>query len=131
LRRKDRDWIVFNNPTWRDNSDYFICLPQHNKNGQCLHWLNGGDIQWSDHFHEWSDKHNYADDLESQEFFLGNAFMLDDNKFRIKPRKEKRWIGVNNTTQVTTTGLYLSLDDVMNATVRHHEWQFIEIEVEV
>jgi hypothetical protein len=126
-------------PTWRDDSDYLLCLQQHNKNGQCLHWLNGGEIQWSDHFHEWSDKDNYADDLTSQEFFSGNAFMLDDNKSRIKPRKEKLWLAVK-TDKLEFLGGYRKVRICSHAFVNKSDAeeyldlsdsQLIEIEVEI
>jgi hypothetical protein len=121
-----------NFPSWLEDRNYFICLPQHKE--ACLHWLNGGEIQWSDDINEWSDKASYADDLESQEFFSGNAFMLDDNKFRIKPSKEKRWIIAKSSALASM--MYFS--DYQSALILTKDadssffgGQLVEIEVEV
>jgi hypothetical protein len=108
--------------------EYFLCLPKHNEDGQCLHWLNGGNAQWSDHFHGWSDKDNYADDLESQEFFLVNAFMLNDNKFRIKPSKETRYVVVHGEF----VELFKADADIRACYgSKYHDLQIFPIEVEV
>jgi hypothetical protein len=116
-------------PSWFKNRDYFLCLPKHKK--ECLRWLNGGEIQWSDDIHGWSDKNNYADDLKSQEFFYGNAFMLDDNKFRIKSKKEKRWIIVFPNDNETCGILYNSKSVAQTQYPLAGDECFIEIEVEV
>jgi hypothetical protein len=130
-RRSDGVWLACAGyPAWFEDRDYFLCLQQHNKNGQCLHWLNGGKIQWGDHFHGWSDKASYADDLESQEFFSGNAFMLDDNKFRIKPKKETRYVVVDNGKFV---GELFKADAHIRASYgdEYCELQIFPIEVEI
>jgi hypothetical protein len=114
-------------PYWFEDRDYFLSQQKH-KN-ECLHWLNGGEIQWSDHFHGWSDKDNYADDLESQKFFPGNAFMLDDNKFRIKPKKETRYVVVHKGKLVSAL---FKKDAYIRASygAEYHELQIFPIEVE-
>jgi hypothetical protein len=117
-------------PSWFEDRDYFLCLPKHNKNGQCLHWLNGGKIQWSDDIHGWSDKDNYVDDLKSQEFFSGNAFMLDDNKFRIKPKKETRYVVIHKGKLVSE--LFKSDANIMASQgAECYELQIFPIEIEV
>lgn len=34
-----------------DNFDFFLCLPQHKE--ACLHWLNGGDVLYSEFQSSW------------------------------------------------------------------------------
>lgn len=110
---------------------YFLCLPQHKE--ACLHWLNGGDVQIAhgkeDFFWNWS--------RPSREWRPHVSFMIDSVRFRIKPRKEKRWIGVygNHVTEShykseEVCKLFV-LDDASYSAFSREKWQFIEIEVEV
>jgi hypothetical protein len=110
------------------NLEYFACLPQHKE--ACLHWLNGGDIQWSDHIFGWTDKDKFEDDLESQKFFYGNGFMRSEINFRIKPRKEKRWIVVRKSDLFVGAILYGS-EEAAKRNVSPSYWSFHEIEIEV
>lgn len=100
-------------------NDSFLCLPQHNKSGQCLHWLNGGDVQ--DFFkNEWTDCGG-ANTWDSD-----HMFMDEEASYRIKPKKEKRWIVYRNRS---VYGEYLSLEDINDDF--KSTGQLIEIEVEV
>lgn len=112
---------------WWEDSDYFLCLPQHKE--ACLHWLNGGDVIVKD----------FPDDEYNERTLLSEGFsgwhdatiFMDlPTKIRIKPHKEKRWVGVNSKTGVTThlqesrEGLEKRIDGLS-------DYQVIEIEVEV
>jgi hypothetical protein len=101
-------------------NDFFLCLPQHKE--ACLHWLNGGDVQ--DYYEdEWTPV-NSSDGKPS--WSIHHAFMDEEAEYRIKPKKEKRWIVYRNGT---VYGEYLSTDNInddFKAT-----GQVIEIEVEV
>ena len=97
---------------------FFLCLPQHKE--ACLHWLNGGDVQimsmkWekvlSINLYPWEGEHDFMD---------------DSSEFRIKPKKEKRWIVYRNGA---VYGEYLSPEDINNDF--KSTGQVIEIEVEV
>ena len=115
-------------PSFHPDNEYFACLPQHKE--ACLGWLNGGEIQWSDDFIGWTDKGNYINDLESQKFFPGNAFMLDDNKFRTKPRKETRHVVIHNGRLV---GELFKFDSDIRASygAEYHDLQIFQIQIEV
>ena len=110
--------------------DYFLCLPKHEE--ACLHWLNTGEIQGLV-CGKWTDLHQ-----EDMDMSLSLSFRCKFNKYRIKPRKEKRWIAVHLYSNQATpaVGTYKLCSDYV---LRHMkllgspfcEWQFIEIEVEV
>ena len=115
--------------------EYFLCLPQHNENGQCLHWLNGGEVETDRSFDEFVLVDEACD--FNFNWWRDGWFMQEDYKSRIKPKKEKRLIGVNVKTGKTTSAYeYDSGDSYAEAEVRlikgnMSDWQFIEIEVEV
>ena len=113
------------------NHDYFLCLPQHNENDQCLHWFNGGDVEFRRDGEDWQDEceeyHGWTD-------YCG--MMNNDVEFRIKPRKEKRWIGYCASRNLTFPDPQKSRNSAVNYALIHYscaesEWQFLEIEVEV
>ena len=109
--------------------EYFLCLPE-NKDS-CLYWLNGFEVQekgrkagesW------WSD----SDDSEdwSSEWHEDHIFMSNVSVFRIKPKKEKRWLMVQPISGQTTNHFSSperAMDSVSNTDSR---WQLMEIEVE-
>ena len=73
--------------------EYFLCLPQHEE--ACLHWLKGGWVEWTreeENGERWFGKEKYT---SIAGWNATNGWMLDDNIYRIKPRKEKRWIAIN------------------------------------
>ena len=111
-------------PSFYDDGEYFLCLPQHNENGQCLHWLNGGDVQQKPIKDDgvWID---YSD-ASKVTWKNWNSFMRDDLEFRIKPKKEKRYIIYRNDN---VYGTYLSLADIGDKLKQND--QLIEIEVKV
>lgn len=107
-----------------EHYEYFLCHPKHSD--VCLHWLNGGEVQ--------DVVLGQFIDLEPKiydgDWRPGCGFMNCNVNFRIKPRKEKRWIGYHKYG-FTTASAYLSKDDALSNTIDHENWQFIEIEVEV
>lgn len=103
--------------------EFFLCLPQHKE--ACLHWLNGGDVEFRRNGEEWQDE------CEKYHGWAKYCGMMNcDVEFRIKPRKEKRWIGVNSKTGVTTH-LKESREDLEKRIDGYSNYQAIEIEVEV
>lgn len=94
VNNKWQEYEGFGFPAFsRDN--YFACLPQHKE--ACLHWLNGGDVE---------EKGFCADDKYFDDPFKGepnpfkwynyHVFMDDGLVIRIKPKNEKRYIGVKD-----------------------------------
>lgn len=119
------DLMMFNN----GHDEYFLCLPQHKD--ACLHWLNGGRIQYKTELvPEYQD---YQPDIA---FSLGSIFMQEEFYIRIKPKREKRWIGVSSSS-CHSTGHYKTKQEAVGITKEqpwanaYKPWQFIEIEVEV
>jgi hypothetical protein len=84
-----KNWIEAENdlmPSFHPNTEYFLCLPQHK--GPCLHWLSGGSLQ--DLF---EDSWTSVGDFEGEDWVeADNMFMNEEYQFRVKPKKEKRWI---------------------------------------
>lgn len=115
---------------FEESYQYFLCLPQHKE--ACLHWLNGGMVQVINDIHtDWEDCGTYA---EHPEWYAENWMMSSKNKYRIKPRKEKRWIGVNKDQ--CTPRNFETRDDAIfwvnaNGQSSSDYWQFVEIEIEI
>ena len=82
------EWVEVSNQeeiAIKQNGNYFLCLPLHKE--ACLHWLNGGEVEFNSEFvDDWTEYEPFKD------WGLGSIFMQDDYKIRIKPRKEKLWI---------------------------------------
>ncbi|AUS01384.1 hypothetical protein NVP1284A_57 [Vibrio phage 1.284.A._10N.286.55.A5] len=74
-------------PNWQNNAEYFLCQPQHRE--ACLHWLSGGNIQYRIALDAWTDA---AGNVSNVAWTPDNLFIDDQVEFRIKPKKEKRWI---------------------------------------
>lgn len=124
-------------------TEYFLCLRQHKE--ACLHWLNGGEAQL-DHFDEPMPNSgvkgnchlvDFYEDVNSLPWKINHPFMDEAQEFRIKPKKEKRWIGVYNHN--VTSQHFDSIETAKSFIRRRDEfkncapeaWNFIEIEVEV
>ena len=111
------------------DTEYFLCLPQHKE--ACLHWLNGGEVEF-EYDSKW-----HSCSYWSMEWHETSGFICEDNKLRIKPKKEKRWIGVYNHN--VTSQHFDSIETAKSFIRRRDEfkncapeaWNFIEIEVEV
>ncbi|MCP3680898.1 MAG: hypothetical protein GY782_11850 [Gammaproteobacteria bacterium] len=109
----DRVIILFD-----ERCEYFLCLPQHNENGQCLHWLNGGEVQV--YCNSWRDC------VTKNDWRHNHMFMDCKAKFRIKPEKEKRWIIA--TPDALASMIFKSKEKAEQVA---EGGQVIEIEVEV
>ena len=105
------------------SDNYFLCLPQHNESGQCLHWLNGGDVQPRPID---DDRRLACADVNKVKWMSWTSFMQDNLEFRIKPKKEKRWLTYNKKSDCISSGLMSTAPECM----REGD-QLIEIEVEV
>lgn len=120
-----RDWM----PTDLQDS-YFLCLPEYKK--ECLAWLNGANVQEkgineSDQW--WSDQTSYV--IWSKSWHKDHVFMNESLMFRVKPRKEIRWIVVFANDDTTCGILYKTKLDAQKSFPLAGEECFIEIEVEV
>ena len=113
-----------------DGGMYFLCLPKHKE--ACLHWLNGGDIDYLDSNEGWVRHSKYTESIK-----WNHRMMLVDpeEKFRIKPRKEKRCIAV--TKQNCVDKLFDTKTQAKEFVAAFYpnnkcsDFQLIEIEVEV
>lgn len=115
-------------PSFHPENEYFACLPKHNENGQCLHWLNEGEIQVMDD-NSWDDcgPHQGRDQSWSVDGFL----MIDHLKYRIKPRKEKRWVAIDERGMAVPT--LIEDEDLLENAKKSlmHNYSFHQIEIEV
>lgn len=105
------------------NFDYFLCLPQHKD--ACLHYLNGGDVLVKSNLVP-----SWAAVTHGQLWGKGIGWMREDAQYRIKPKKEKRWIVWDTAQSIPERESYKSLEDAM-LNFDYPDAQFIEIEVEV
>ena len=67
---------------------FFLCLPQHNEEHQCLHWLNGGEIRGFYNDTEFGK----LEIIGASKWHINHIWMDSSSKFRIKPLKNTRWI---------------------------------------
>jgi hypothetical protein len=119
-------------PEFKYENEYFLCYSQHK--ASCLHWLNGGDVQVST-----TGNPNIYEDFKGfdvyGEWSKGTIFMDEYLYIRIKPKKVKRWIGVNSSGYATPM-TFISEDECDSYVAVSYPpsssvmWQFIEIEVE-
>ena len=110
--------------------EYFLCLPQHNENGQCLHWLNGGECSVSYESVRGVSGVITKNNTE-KEWTPNSLFMSHNATIKIKPKKDKRWIAYSNER------LGVLAFNTEQEVKDHYEnetnegVQFIEIEIEV
>ncbi|AUR81471.1 hypothetical protein NVP1007O_05 [Vibrio phage 1.007.O._10N.261.55.F9] len=122
-------------PSFYEDTEYFLCLPKHNEKGQCIHWLNGGDVVVKDYPDDKIERVLLASGYSN--WHEASVFMCERTGIRIKPKKEKRWIGIHPlgaTTPLCKTENLASnivLHQLISIDMPFYEWQFIEIEVEV
>lgn len=118
-------------PAFEYGYEYFMCLPQHKE--ACLHWLNGGIIQ-DNYEGKFEDCGKYS---EAESWNVCHIMMDDDAEYRIKPRKEKRWVIAmvsDGIPSLCGKQLHLSKDLAVEFAQLHgncKHLQFIEIEVEL
>lgn len=129
-KRSNGKWRVVGGwPEWLQNRDYFLCLPQHKK--ACLHWMNGGDVQLQDF-----PANSFCDYIDECSPWSDEIWWMSEQcNIRIKPRKEKRWIGFSPKSNIVTGMSFItkeSLAEHVNQNFAYPEYvQAIEIEVEV
>jgi hypothetical protein len=110
-----------------EQNDYFLCLPQHKE--AVLHSLNGGEAVSDSGDGDWC--------LSSTELWRKDWwYMCESYESKVKPKKEKRWIGYcasrNQTFPHPQGSKELAWDyAARNYSYHTSEWQVIEIEVEV
>ncbi len=136
LFEKHEEWKEWREVTKSDlvfvvggNFDYFLCLPQHKE--VCLHWLNGGEAASSN-----TDARDGAIHAYNGTWSRNHYFMSVVHTMRIKPKKEKRWIGVYG--KHVTENYFGSKSEAekhvdespVYSNCAHNWWQFIEIEIE-
>lgn len=106
----------------QEEFDYFLCLPD--RNIECLHWLSEGEVEFRREGESWQDErekyHGWTD-------YCG--MMNPDVEFRVKPRKEKRWICITEELEIEDGTLYESYADADENSPGYK--QIVEIEVEV
>lgn len=73
------------------SGEYFLCHPKHKD--ECLHWLNGGEVETDIAKVDWLSIDNYEESSLKQ-WTPTQGFMEESLEFRIKPRKEKLYIAV-------------------------------------
>lgn len=125
-------WQETSQMPFQEEFDYFLCLPKHKE--ACLHWLNGGEIEFNSEF---------SDGWEEYEpiryWSLDSVFMQDDYQLRVKPRKEKLWLAVKTDKHEHLGGCrkvricshaFVNKQDAEDY-LDLSESQLIEIEVEV
>lgn len=108
-----------------ENFDFFLCLPQHKE--ACLHWLNGGEVQYSLNGTDWFDKDSFGINKERMDIEYFNSAT---HSMRIKPRKEKRWI-VAGCNSLHTMMYFSSHESASRYNTNGVDTQIIEIEIEV
>ncbi len=108
------------------NTNYFLCLPQHKE--VCLHWLNGGEAVSSNTDVRDGEIHAYNGTWSRNHYFMSVVHTM-----RIKPKKERRWIGVYKNGATTDACLLRkeAENHPMITDFSANDWQFIEIEIEV
>ena len=136
--KSDNDWYFDDTSEsikFYSNVDYFLCLPQHKE--ACLHWLNGGDVQHNDCDKGWATMENINEPMDADAPIWSKTcrLMTDEQDFRIKPKKVKRWIALCGKFNLCSD-LFFTESDAKEFVAAFHpnnkesDWQFIEIEVE-
>lgn len=114
---------------WDVKAEHFLCLPQHKE--ACLHWLNGGEVQFKRvdgaalnySMVEFGDMSGE----ESREWRAGTIFLSSEHELRIKPKRGRRWILINKSLNRVCSEIYDYKPKSQNGWISHE----IEIEFEV
>lgn len=131
--RQGSKWNALNEfPAWNEDYEYFLCQPKHKE--ACLHWLNGGKVQVKNETYlDWVDCGSHDDDPQ---WYKDVWMMRELNEYRIKPRKEKRWIAYRKGFGDCAPRTFDSVESAKfwvnhNSEASEDYWAFAEIEVEV
>lgn len=118
-------WTLAKEPVqWWDDSEYFASLPQHAE--ACLHWLNGSDVEEREYDEGWA-----VVDAQNIGWSKHHFFMDALSTFRIKPRKEKRWIAVHKHNAKAEVFYKENIIDSCLEEPMYRGYQKFEIEIEV
>lgn len=126
--------LIKSNDVFHNFSNYFLCLPKHEE--AALNMLNGGQVQVKTAV-DWAEWLDVVDSHAQQSWHPEGWYMCDEWESRIKPKKEKRWIGVfrnDNGFMQNTYSSYESIEELKESVYAPNGfagWQFIEIEFEV
>lgn len=116
-------------PQWQEDSEYFLCLPKHKD--AVLSILNGGESEVFDCGEFYPCTCGNPVEWRRDAWYMGK-----DYESRIKPKKEKRYIGVYNGGFVTEKH-FKTLSDVIDFVCSNRKHaarecvKIVEIEVEV
>lgn len=132
---QDGEWrLMVNAFPMSEHFNYFLCLPQHKE--ACLHWLNGGSVQVESEPRELNPLTEYCGKFPETNWDK-DVWCMHPLSVRIKPKKEKRWIGVygkhiteNHFGSKSEVEKHVNESPVYS-NCAHNWWQFIEIEIEV
>lgn len=103
-----------------DNYNYFLCLPQHKE--VCLAWLGGGELQQYVG-NQWL---GFESRDECPDWLKDKDFMDCKCKLRVKPRKEKRWVVIDDKQYLFPTLYTKDPSDELT-----HHYQVFQIEIDV
>lgn len=71
-----------------EDVEFFVCLPQHKE--ACLHWLNGGEVEYcQDYKSQW-----FVFNADRDRQWSEESLFMRNEEVRIRPRREKRWVAV-------------------------------------
>jgi len=111
-------------PLFNEFKEYFLCHPKHER--ECFHWLNRGSSQFKD-----DSMRDWDTVGQRRAWNKHSPFMSEDFDFRIKPRKEKRWIVVKNETLLSNRLFESESEAAVVCGRESNGAQFIQIEVEI
>lgn len=113
-------WFETSNLPIQEEFDYFLCLPQHKE--ACLVWLCGGELQQ----HVGNQWLGFESRKECPDWFKDKDFMDRKCKLRVKPRKEKRWVVIDDKQYLFPTLYTKDPSDELT-----HHYQVFQIEIDV
>lgn len=105
--------------------DYFLCLPEHNKDGQCLHWLNGGNV-----YYKRKGKDNVTSINWPKVWDPSLVWNFSNIKIKIEPKKEKRIVVYDEAAGKFEETAFKTMKDAMEE-IKYYDAQFFEIDVEI
>ncbi|NUW71403.1 hypothetical protein HOP38_02615 [Vibrio mediterranei] len=127
FRNIDGEWIEKDGDSkgvsFYADYQYYLCLGQYKK--ECLHWLNGGEVQMRRPGREWLTLEKFERDPK---WHTHCGFMKDEYGFRIKPVTKKRWIAVSRNSAQTSP--LFNYEKEIKSAYKSESWQHIEIDVE-
>lgn len=129
FEKNDGIWRVCSSDIIHMNPDkeYFLCLPQHNEKGQCLHWLNGGALDGT------IDRvaiFNSNNDRWGESFRNDHPMMNENVTFDIIKNKVKRIAVYDEAADKFEETAFKTMKEAKES-IGYSDAQFIELDVEV